>query len=250
VGLIQHVVVVVEENRSFGQIVGNPSAPYINRLAREGALFTNSHGVRHPSLPNYLAMFAGVTNTNGDGCPANIAHDAPNLATVLRDANRGLSFVGYAESMPSAGFQGCWAGPYARKHAPWVEFSNVPASASLPLSALRSFDRLPTVAFLIPNVDDDMHDGSIAAGDRWLEKHIAPLLAWGRTRGLLLILTWDEGFDPDNHIPTIFVGPMIKPGRYPERISHFSVLRTIEASFALPPTAGAAKVQPITDCWR
>ncbi|MBV8353956.1 MAG: acid phosphatase [Candidatus Eremiobacteraeota bacterium] len=247
----QRVVVVVEENRSFGQIIGNPKAPYINLLASSGALFTNSHGVTHPSLPNYFALFAGRLNTNGDGCPATgISRNASNLASELLAANRGLSFAGYAESMPEAGFQGCSAGTYARKHAPWVHFSNVPRSASLPLSTLRSFGSLPSVAFIIPNIDDDMHDGTIAQGDAWLEKHIAPMLAWGRTHDLLLIVTWDEGFDPDNHIPTIFFGSMVRPGRYSERITHYNVFRTIDWNFIPPRTGAAANVQPITDCWR
>ena len=55
-----HVVVVVMENRSFNEIIGNSRAPYINELARGGALFTQSYAVTHPSQPNYLALFSGV----------------------------------------------------------------------------------------------------------------------------------------------------------------------------------------------
>jgi acid phosphatase len=244
-----HVVVVIEENRSFEQIVGNPSAPYINRLIRRAALFSGSHGVTHPSLPNYFALFAGRTNTNGDGCPATgIPTDAPNLASELIAAHR--SFTGYAEALPTPGFTGCWAGTYARTHAPWVHFSSVPASASVPLAALRSYDDLPTVAFIVPDVLDDMHDGSIRRGDAWLAAHLEPLLAWGWTHGVLVIVTWDEGFDATNHIPTIFVGPMVRPGRYAEYIDHFRVLRTIEALYRLPSLGATRSASPITDCWR
>jgi phosphatidylinositol-3-phosphatase len=245
--IVDHVVIVVEENKSLGEILDNPRAPYINMLIHNGALFTHSHGVEHPSLPNYLALFAGVTNDNGDGCPATgISPTAPNLASKLFASMR--SFVGYAEAMPHPGFRGCWAGTYARKHAPWVEFSNVPVTASLPFKALKSYDGLPTVAMIIPNVNNDMHDGTVAMGDKWLEKRIAPLLAWGQTHNTLFILTWDEGYDQKNHIPTIFFGPMVKPGRYDQRIDHYSVLRTVEDIFGLFPS-GKEKRRPIATGW-
>jgi phosphatidylinositol-3-phosphatase len=246
---VDHVVIVFEENRSLGEILGNRHAPYINQLIKEGALFTDAHAITHPSLPNYFALFAGAINANGNGCPASgIAANAPNLASELFASRR--AFAGYAESMPHAGFTGCWAGKYARKHVPWVQFSNVPANASLPFSFLTSYDALPAATMIIPNLDNDMHDGTIAMGDAWLAKHIAPLLAWGATHGTLFVLTWDEGFDPANHIPTLFVGPMVKPGRYSERVDHYRVLRTIEDLLQLPPTGTAAKRTAISDCWR
>ena len=243
-----HVVVVIEENHTLAQIENTPSARYMNSLFRHGALFTNAHGVTHPSLPNYLALFAGQMNTNGDDCPeVGVSRNAPNLATALRA--QGRSFVGYADAMPSAGFTGCWAGTYARKHAPWVEFANVPASSSLPFTALRSYDALPTVAFVIPDVEHDMHDGTIAQADAWLSAHIAPLVAWAKTHDTLVILTWDEGYDSDNDIPTVFIGPMVKPGRYGEHVDHLRFLRTIEALYGLPTLGRSGKVAPIADCW-
>jgi acid phosphatase len=243
-----HVIVVVEENHSFGQIIGSPSAPFINDLAKRGALFTDAHGVTHPSLPNYFALFAGETNVNGDGCPAKGLPTTANLASELLAAH--LTFVGYSESLPSEGFSGCWAGTYARKHAPWVQFSNVPARDNRPLGALRSFDTLPDVAYVIPNIDDDMHDGTVAQGDAWLRTHIGPLVHWAASHDALLVVTWDEGFDPANHIVTLFAGPMVRPGTYGEHVTHFRVLRTIETLEGLQPTGKAADVAPIEDCWR
>ncbi|HTX03890.1 MAG TPA: alkaline phosphatase family protein [Candidatus Acidoferrales bacterium] len=246
---VDHVVIVVEENKTLAQIEGNPHAPYINKLMRGGALFVNAHAERHPSLPNYFALFAGLVNGNGDDCPATgIPANAPNLASELFASHR--AFVGYAEAMPSAGFKGCWAGTYARKHVPWVQFSNIPASANLPFSALHSYDSLPAATMIIPDVNDDMHDGTIAMGDAWLAKHIAPLLAWGATHGTLFVLTWDEGFDASNNIPTLFFGPMVQPGVYKEAVDHYTVLRTIEDLLQLPPTGAAARKTAISDCWR
>jgi len=244
-----HVIVIVEENKTLAQIDGNGSAAYINDVARRGALFTRARGVTHPSLPNYLALFAGVTNDNGDGCPATgFSPTAPNLASELFAAH--LSFAGYAEALPGSGSTICAAGAYARKHAPWVAFSNVPSSASKPFDALPSYDALPTVAFLIPDVDDDMHDGTIAEGDAWLQKHLSPLMKWADAHDTLVVLTWDEGYDARNTIPTIFYGPMVKPGRYAQSIDHYNVLRTLEDMYGLPRTGRAATAAPISGCWR
>ena len=245
-----HVVVIVEENKSFDQIVGNRRAPIINALLQRGALFTNAHGVTHPSLPNYLAMFAGVTNDNGDGCPATgISTTAPNLGSELHAAH--LSFNGFSESLPVSGSTVCAAGTYARKHAPWVAFANVPRSDQRSFSSFpRSFDRLPTVSFVIPNVDDDMHDGSIAQGDAWIHAHLKDLLRWADTHDTLVVLTWDEGFDLRNSVPTTLYGPMVKPGRYAQRISHYELLRTIEDFYGLPPTGRAKDALAIAGCWR
>jgi acid phosphatase len=246
-----HVVVIVEENHTNAQIEGNPDAPFINALAREAAVFSDAHGVTHPSLPNYLALFSGRTNDNRDGCPATgVPPDAPNLASELLAAR--LTFAGYAESLPERGWTGCATDGYARKHAPWVHFSNVPRELNLPLSDLPPYRRLPTVSFVIPNLQNDMHDGTIKAGDDWLARRLGSLIAWARRNDTLIVLTWDEdeGFDDSNHVSTFFLGPMVKPGRYAERIDHYRVLRTLEAAYHLAPTGNAASVAPIADCWK
>ena len=246
-----HVVVVIEENKGYSQIAGNVrDAPYLNELAARGAVFTQSYGVAHPSQPNYLALFAGVTDTNGDGCPpSRIDPSGPNLATALASAHR--SFAGYAEDLPGPGFRGCWAGNYARKHAPWTDFTNVPDRENLPFSAFPAYGDLPAVAFVVPNVLDDMHSGSIARGDAWLREHIGPLVRWAMRHDTLIVITWDESDDAiANHIPTIFVGPMVRPGRYSDPITHYRVLRTIEQFYGLPAMGRSAQASPIGAIWQ
>jgi acid phosphatase len=244
-----HIVVVIEENHTLAQVVESGNAPYLATLARSGALFTHAYGIMHPSQPNYFALFAGRTNDNGDGCPARgIPRDAPNLASELLAAH--LTFAAYSEALPTAGFLGCSAGTYAQKHAPWTHFTNVPQALHRPLDDLTSFDALPTVAFIVPDVDDDMHDGTVEAADEWADAHLTPLLKWAATHDTLVIFTWDEGFDANNSIPTMFVGPMVRAGRYTERIDHYRVLRTLEDLFGLAPSGNAATVAPITDVWR
>ncbi|WP_085231576.1 alkaline phosphatase family protein [Mycobacterium conspicuum] len=243
-----HVVIVVEENR--GNIIGNKSAPFINALAAGGALMTQSFAEAHPSEPNYLALFAGDTfGLTKDSCPVN-AGAAPNLASELLSA--GYTFVGYAEDLPAVGSPVCSAGKYARKHVPWANFTNVPPANSVPFSAfpMGNYANLPTVSFVIPNNDNNMHDGSVAAGDAWLNRQLVGYANWARANNSLLILTWDEDDDgPRNQIPTVIYGAHVQPGSYSEPITHYNVLSTLEQMYGLPKTGKAATASPIASIW-
>ena len=243
-----HVVIVVEENHSASAVLGNTAAPFINSLAAGGALMTQSYAVTHPSQPNYLALFAGDTfGVDSDACPLNLG-DAPNLASGLIAA--GYSFGGFSEGLPAQGSTVCTAAGYARKHAPWVNFTNVPASASQPLGAFTGDGSLPTVSFVIPDLADDMHDGSIAGADSWLAAHLTGYADWAKANDSLLIVTWDEDDDrADNHIATIFYGAGVRPGTYDAPINHYSVLSTVQEIFRLPKTGQAASAAPITGIW-
>jgi len=243
-----HVVIVIEENHSYRQIIGSTSAPYLNRLAGGGANFTNAHGITHPSASNYFALFAGRPVEGGDDCPARgIAPTDPNLGSQLLAAH--LGYIAYSESLPTSGFRGCWAGTYARKHAPWAQFTNLPRTSHQPLSALTTYATLPAVTFIVPNVDHDMHDGSVKAGDDWFERNLGPLANWATTHDTLLIVIWDEGFDSRNTIPTIFYGPMVRPGNYAEPMNAYIILRTIEDMYGLAPLGHAASMAAIRDVW-
>jgi acid phosphatase len=165
--------------------------------------------------------------------------NAPNLAAELTAAHR--SFRAYSEDLPRSGFRGCASGEDARKHAPWTHFDNISPAVGLPFTALRSYEELPDVAFIIANLLDDMHSATRERGDAWLHTHVAPLVALAKTNDALVIVTWDESSAAlSNHIPTIFVGPMVKPGRYDEPVNHFRVLRTIEDLLRIRSHAGGA----------
>lgn len=243
------VVLVIMENRDYDRIIGSPQAPYINRtLVPQAALMTNSHAIGHPSLPNYLALFSGSTqDVPNDSCPHAFATE--NVGTALVDA--GQTFAGYSESMPYDGYTGCGSGEYARKHNPWVNFTNVPPSSNL---VYKGFPKgPPTLAVIVPNLCNDMHDCSTQTGDAWLEKNLPPILAYNKEHQGLLILTWDEA-DPDakrtNQIATLLIGPMVARGSYHQWILHYSVLRTIETIAGIPCTGNACKVADIKEIWR
>jgi phosphatidylinositol-3-phosphatase len=249
-----HVVIVVEENRSQTNIIGNKSAPFINQLAANGAMMTQSFAEVHPSEPNYYALFAGSTlGVKENVCPVN-GGNTPNLGSELLTA--GYTFVGFAESLPAVGSPACSAGKYARKHVPWASFTNIPGSHSLPFSAFpapgnpQNYATLPTVALVIPNLDDDMHDGSIAQGDAWLYQNLSQYASWAKANNSLLILTWDEDDNtPRNQIPTVFYGANVRPGAYSVPISHYNVLSTLEEMYGLPKLGYATRAPAITDIW-
>jgi phosphatidylinositol-3-phosphatase len=244
-----HTVVVVMENHSYGQVTGNPQAPYINQLAGAGALLTGSRAITHPSQPNYLALFSGSTQgITDDSCPHRFS--SGNLAAELISAGR--TFAGYSEDLPAAGSGVCTSGGYARKHVPWINFTNVPAAASLPFSRFPGgqYARLPTVSFVIPNLCHDMHDCSIAIGDSWLRAHLAGYAAWARQHHSLLIVTWDENDDrPGNQIATIFAGQMVRHGRFGQPVTHYNVLATLESVYRLPLLGHARTAAPISGIW-
>jgi len=243
-----HIVVVVEENKSFAQIIGNPDAPYINALARRGALFTQSYGVTRPSQPNYLALFSGSTHGIGsNACPLELS--GANLASAL--VEKGLSFFSYAESMPQPGFEGCIYGAYYRKHNPVANWKEL-VSLNQPINAFpQDFEKLPTVALVVPDQRNDMHDGSIAQGDVWLAKNIEPYAQWAMTHNSLLIVTWDEDDgSADNRVATLFIGPMVKPGSSAQRINHYNVLRTLSEMYGLHYLGESAQAAPVGGVWR
>jgi hypothetical protein len=243
-----HVVVVIEENKSYSRIIDNEDAPYINELARRGALFTQSYGVAHPSQPNYLALFAGSTrDITSDACPLDFGGD--NLAAALQAA--GLGFAIYSESLPHAGAEDCIYGGYRRKHNPVADWKEL-AAYNLPFSAFpQDYTQLPTVSFVVPDQRNDMHDGSVAQGDAWLKQNLAAYADWALQHNSLLIVTWDEDDGSEhNRIATIFVGQMVKPGRSAQHIDHYGVLRTIEDMYGLTRLNESVNAKPATGIWR
>lgn len=312
-----HVVVVIFENKSFGSIIGSPNAPNINALAAEGANFINAptdpngltsgcHALRHPSQPNYLELFAGnIQGVVQDGRPGTPQEptsspppfNTPNLAASLLAA--GFSFATYSESLPSVGFDGNafstdpTKNQYQRKHNPAANWqaADAPANHHVPFNTNQPFTAFPTdaagyaalpsVSFVVPNEQNDMHDGTPMQGDAWLKANILNgYYQWAKTHNSLLIVTFDEdNFDDPtkprpsnttNQIATIFAGPIIQPGNYFESninppdarvpdgfitltgtaMTHHNVLRTMEEMFGLTPIGGSAGVPPITDVFQ
>jgi len=247
-----HVVVVIEENRGYSQIMDKlKSDSYIHMLAKRGALFSQSYGVSHPSQPNYLALFSGsAQGITSNACP--YTFDSDNLATRLMDS--GLSFASYAESLPKVGDMVCTSGAYQRKHNPVANWQGARLSAEMNKRFSdfpQNFSDLPTVSFIIPDQNHDMHDGSFYVADEWLKTYIAPYVDWAMQHNSLLILTWDEdNYLEENRIVTLLVGPMIKHVKSDRHINHYNVLRTLLDFYNLPPLGADLDAEAIKGVWK
>ena len=261
-----HVLIVMEENRSQQDILGSNTissllwpvvpptqltqAPYIRHLASQGASLTNMFAETHPSQPNYIALFSGSTQgVSSDAVPTKQI-SAPSLGGQL--IAKGLTFAGFSEDLPAAGSLVDKSGEYARKHNPWSDFTDVPqATSNLPFSAFpaNDFSKLPTVSFVVPNQKNDMHSGTVKAADDWLKSHINPYAQWARTHNSLLIVTWDEGRS-SNKIATIFYGAHVRKGSFGYASDHYRVLRTVEQMYGLTPLGAAADNAPLRKIFR
>jgi hypothetical protein len=251
-----HIVIVIEENHRAPQIVGNPAAPYINSLANQGALFTQSFSLTHPSQPNYLQIFSGSNQGSTDDAvpPGGAPFTTANLGAEL--LAKGLTFVGYSLNEPNVGFLGRSSGAYVRKHNPWCNWqgtgsNQLPPAVNTPFTAFPAdYGTLPTISFVVPDMDYDMHDGSVASGDAWLKNNLDPYIQWAKTHNSLFILTFDEDdVTTTNQIATFFFGPMVKQGQYGEHITHHNLLRTLEDMYGLGHAGAAANAAPIVDVW-
>src|SRR3954447_11408430 len=189
--------VIVLENHSFDQVIGSPQAPFINGLARRGALFTRYFGLAHPSLPNYLAILGGSTFGIRSDCTGCKAKD-PNLAGQLSDA--GVSWRAYMEGMPEPCFTEAQHGAYAKRHNPFLYFPSILGQPELcdrvvpatRLPADERSDTLPAFGWLTPNLCHDAHDCPLRAADRYLAGVVPDLLRHLGPHGFL-VLTFDEG---------------------------------------------------------
>jgi phosphatidylinositol-3-phosphatase len=252
-----HVAVVVMENREYSDVVGSSAAPFVNALARRYALAT-SYATTHPSLPNYLALTAGSTFGVDSDC-TDCHFQARNLVDELEAAHR--SWKAYMDGMPRRCFKGATAGRYAKKHNPFIYYDDVSGnprrcSRIVPGRELGSdlrAGRLPTFAWVTPDLCEDTHDCSVATGDRYLRRLVPALLRALGPHGVLL-LTWDEGTSDagccggtaaGGRIATVIAGPDVRRGARPAAAhTHYSTLRMIEELLGLPLLRGAGS--PLT----
>jgi hypothetical protein len=246
----RHLIVVVEENHSFEQIIGSPAAPFLNRLAGHGTLLTRDYAVGHPSLPNYVALLSGRTPIRNDCRACTFA--GPTLVDQLEA--RHLSWAAYLQGLPRPCSTVTRRGAYTEAVDPFMHAAQVrdhPARCDrvLPFGRFHSDlagGRLPTVVFVMPDLRHEMHSGPVRVADAWLQRLVGELQAspvWRQdTR---LVVTFDEGTRHDvrsccgglghgGRIPTIVTGPLIPRGRDATPYTHYSLLRSIEAAYGLP----------------
>ena len=264
-----HVFLVIEENHSFSDVIGNSSMPYLNSLASAYSLATQYYADAHPSLPNYFMLTVGagtsITGSAGDAYTGVVTQD--NVVRALTAA--GKTWKCYAESLPSVGYLGGDTGAYLQHHVPFVYFSDVqtsPAQASnvVPFTQLATDmanNSLPDYAFIVPNVNDDAHncpaglstctsDQMLAAADQWLSTNISPLLTSTSFQNSLLTITFDEAEDTDTehgggHVPAVIVSSLAKAGYQSTTLyQHESTLRLMMEGLGVTDLPGAAATAP------
>jgi len=265
----QHVFIIMMENHSYDQIIGNSNAPRINALARRYALATNYDGVTHPSEPNYVASIGGSY--------FGIQDDAPYYTHTLADPSvasqleaKGLTWKTYQQALPSAGYLGTTYPSarnalYASKHNPFLNFARIQGSRAelrkiVPWSQLvvdLTSGRVPNLSYIVPDQCHDMHGtGSCAGddtaliktGDQTVSALVAGIMrspAWRSGRNAIVV-TWDEDdFSPTNlgccdanpgggRVATIVIanhGPHGVQDTTP--YNHYSLLQTIQGVFRL-----------------
>ncbi len=272
-----HVVVLMLENYGYPTIIGNTNAPHINALINDPntALFTQSFGLYHPSQPNYVMLYSGnnqgITN---DNTATNTPFTTCNLGASL--ISGGFTFKGFSEDLVTPGDLTTSTANYVRRHCPWVNWlaasgtNSVDPALHQPYTSFptnTNYSSLPTVSFVIPNLNDDMHNPTlptanyqataISNGDNWVNNNITDYINWAKANNSLLILTFDEDEGVNilgvststNQITTMFIGAMVHGGSYSEHIDHYSVLRTLEDMYGLAYCGSSATATPITDCW-
>ena len=267
------IIVIMMENHSVSQIIGNPDAPFMNSLATANPLAANYFGVTHPSLPNYTAPTGGDTFFTGDCSITAGGCTTPALSIVDRVEASGRTWKAYMEDVPAPCFTGDnypvrgSAPAYVEKHNPFIHFENIrnnPARCNriVPYSQLAAdVGALPNFVWITPNMCNDMHDvcspqGEVKTGDNWLSVEVPRIrnsASCAAPQSCLIVVTFDEGFfdfDPpeDNHVYTVFVKPGPRPPDSNTRYDHYSLLRTIEASCGLAPLTGNdAAATPMAD---
>lgn len=258
---LEHIVVVVFENKDFDEVIGASAAPTFNAMARRYAVFRRYYAVARPSLPNYLAMISGSTQGLTETCTQCVFNHR-NLADTIEASGR--TWKAYLEGLPLRGFTGAQWGRYVKRHNPFPYFTSVvnrPARLrrTVPYSEFRRDlrrRRLPDFSFVVPDLCNGMHDCPVATGDAWLKKFLPPLLRSPQLKGGVVFVTFDEAGQGDNrggggHIATLALGPTVRKGAKSIRgLNHYGLLRTIEDAWGLPHLGRSARANAATGIWR
>jgi phosphatidylinositol-3-phosphatase len=215
-----HVFLLMEENHSYSDVIGSSSMPYFNSLAQQYGLATQYFANTHPSIGNYFMLTTGQIITNDDYYIGTVSDD--NF--VRHFISAGTTWKSYAEDLPSVGYIGGDTGNYMQHHNPFTYFTDV-VNSQTELNNLVPFtqfatdlanNQLPQFSYIVPNIQDDAHNGTLAQADSWLSTNIAPLIASSTfQQDGLLIITFDESVDSDTahgggQVAMIVISPKVK----------------------------------------
>lgn len=249
-----HIVMVVEENANYADVVGSSSMPYLNGLMNKYGLATQYYANTHPSIGNYFMLTTGQILTNDDSqTPASFPVSVDNVVRELLAA--GKTWKSYAEDLPAAGYTGGDTGNYAVRHNPLAYLTDVQNSSAqsqnlVPFTEFAgdlASGALPNYSFIVPNLCDDAHDCSLATADTWLQTNIDPLVANSvfQHDGLLIIVFDESADDITNgggRIAAALVSPAFSKAAYRSTnlYQHQSTLRLTLEGLGVKTLPGAA----------
>jgi phosphatidylinositol-3-phosphatase len=258
------VLMIAEENHEYGDIIGSAGAPYLTLLARAYGNATHldaGYPVRCPSLAAYILLTSGSTGGICDD-RAPKAHQLRGDNLFHQVAAAGREWRNYAETAPGiCATKNSADGRYLVRHVPatyYVADRAACARWAVPMGQPRAGNLrhdiaagLPAFAFLSPDACHDMHGAPscmrdrVGVGDRWLRSWLPSILAGRDYRAgrLVVVITWDEGTNTGNHIPTLVISPATRHIVAAQAFTHCSTLRTTEELLRLP-LLGCARTAP------
>jgi acid phosphatase len=256
-----HIVMVMEENQSYSTVVGNTGVwPHLNNLITQGALPTNYYADSHPSIGNYFMLTTGQMLTTDDN--STVVWNVDNIARRMLAS--GVPFRIYAEGI-TQGYLGGNTGLYLLWHNPFAMLSDVAGSTTVANEVIWPFsqfgvdlanDALPEFSFIVPDVNDDAHNGTPQQADSWLQANvITPLSdspAFEAGGDGFLIVDFDEAETSDTahgggHVSPVFWGPDVLVGYTQTSTTvyqHESMLRTVMEALGLQNPPGSAATAP------
>jgi len=267
-GTYKHVIWIWMENHSSSAIIGSSQAPYFNTVARECGLATNYHNITHPSLPNYIAATSGLSYSALHGFLPDCSPGGSCDTSAKSIFGQGETWKSYEESMPSS-CDHSNSGNYAVRHNPAAYYTTLHGCSGddVSYSHLASdlaHNQLPAFSFITPNLIDDMHNGTVADGNKWLSANLPTILnsAEYRNGSTVIFITWDEGegggyasgeqcatntSDVSCRVATLVISPSTKTGaRSGTLFSHYSLLGTAEQLLGLSKLGQAASATTMT----
>lgn len=250
------VMTVIFENAGYTDVLNQS---FFAQFANEGALFTHFMAEAHPSQPNYIALTSGGTQgVTGDG---SVTVNAKNIVDLLEA--HGKTWKVYVEAYPGKCFTGTSSGTYARKHVPFISYSDIQKNPTRCAHIVNSSEldtdiqngTLPDYSFYVPDLNDDGHDTDAATASQWFSNAFGPRLQNPAfSTGMLVIATYDEA-EPvwvANQIYTAVYGDSVIPGTQDStQVNHYSLLKMIEDNFSLGNLGGQdATATAIDGIWK
>jgi hypothetical protein len=285
----KHVIWIWYENKDSSKITTTSAPYFKTVAAQCASLTNVQDTGTMPSLnsePQYAAATSGsncdggITTSSGagtgciltDGTGGSGGNQLSTKSIFQLVKENGGTWKSYQESMETNCQQSNASGPYRFKHNPAAFYTPIRSDCNtldVPIAAVTCPDianntcstpnnvfvsdinagKLPTYSFVTPNLDNDMHDGSIQQGDNWLHTYL-PLIVAGpnyQAGDTAVFIMWDEGSSGTGTpiIPTTVIAPTIPTGTVVSTaVNNIGLLKTTQDALGLTPYLGCASGTP------